>query len=713
MAYDANIAQENYQIYRFCYENGHNEWVERARKCFDFWQGDQWDPADRMKLAAAGRPALTFNVVGSLVRVMKGMQRALRNDVRFTPTEDAEAQDAAVRDAVWLNIQQENALDFVESDVWERGIIMGRGFYDCRVNFDHNMRGSVQIKARRSQDIVLDPAIDSYDTVDWPQVYSRRWVSKFDIEHIAGKAAADELSYFDVPSWYAYEDQFMAQRLGRLPLYLWRGVPDDKLIRAFLLLDRQYYEMARKELFIDTQTGDVSEIPPAWGRDRISHVLQQTPYLSTIKRKIKTLRWRVTCEGQVLHDAESPYRNMTIVPFFPEMCEGVSKGFVEGMLDPQMLFNKVTSQELHITNTTANSGYKLKSGSLRNMTVEELETSGSRTGVVFELDNIEDLEKLAPNQLPPAHDHLSMKADSIMRDLSGVSQQTRGFAREDVAGEAILANQAGSDLNFASALANLHRTKDMLARLVMSMVQDYYTETRTLLINRGSMFRPQIEKLVLNQQTPEGRVLNDVSRGKYSTYLVPSPSRTTITDGEFEQLFKLREMGIQIPDIVMIELSNAPNKGQIIQQMQGDSVGQQQAEQAQAQQQGEMEMQLMHAKIQKEEGAAALNQARAQKAHVESMSDPDAAYERVEMARIQSQQQTDTQRTAIDAAKLGLQRRQQDHHTALELTRLDHEHAENQRDRTHQSVEREQDRQAQRQSQASRAPKPTKRPESA
>lgn len=695
MAYDKNIAEENYEIYRFCYENGHSEWVEKARKCFDFWNGEQWDPVDRAKLAAAGRPALTFNVIGTLVRVMKGMQRALRNDVRFTPSEDAEASDAAVRDAIWLDLQQKNSLDFIESEVWERGLIMGRGYYDCRVHFDDNMRGTVKIKSRRSQDVVLDPAIDSYDTEDWPQVFTRRWVSKLDIEYIAGKAAADELSYFDVPSWYAYEDQFMAQRLGRLPLYLWRGVPDEKLVRAFLLLDRQYYEMARKEVFIDTQTGDTSEVPPSWGHNRISHVLQQAPYLSTIKRKVKTLRWRVTCEGQVLHDAESPYKRMTTVPFFPEFCEGVSRGNVQDLLDPQMLFNKITSQELHIVNTTANSGYKLKTGSLRNMTIEELETSGARTGVVFELDNIADLEKLQPNQVPPAHDRLSFKADTIMRDLSGVSQQTRGFAREDVAGEAILANQAASDLNFASALANLHRTKDMLAKLAMSMVSDYYNETRTLLINRGSTFRPQIEQLVLNQVTPEGRVLNDVTKGKYSTYLVPSPSRSTLTQGEFDQLLKLRELGIQIPDAVLIELSNAPNKGQIVQQMQGDSTDQQAAIQQQQQQQMALEQQLTQAKTQKEQSAAELNSARAAKAAKESQTDPDAAYERVEMARIEAQNQTDQQRAALDAAKLGLMRRQQDHHTALELTKMDHEHAENRRDRVHESVERQQDRQAQ------------------
>lgn len=683
MAYDAGIAQENYENYRFCYDNGHNEWVQVARRCFDFWRSKQWDIADRARLEAAGRPALTFNVVSSLLRVMKGLQRALRNDVRFTPTQDATAADAAVRDALWLDIQRQNTLDFVESEVWERGILMGRGYYECRVNFDENLRGNVVIKARRSQDVVLDPAIDSYDTDDWPQVFTRRWVNKRDVERIAGKAAADELSYFTVPTWYAYEDQFMAQKLGHLPQYLWRGTPDPELVRAFLLLDRQYFDLVRKEVFIDTQTGDTSPIPATWDRNRIAQILQMTPGLSTIKRKVKVLHWRVTCEGQVLHDTESPYHRMTIVPFFPEMCEGVSKGFVEDMCDAQMLYNKVTSQELHIINTTANSGYKVKQNALRNMTVEELELSGAKTGLVVELDDINNLEKLTPNQVPPAHDRLSFKADAIMRSLSGVSDQTRGFAREDVAGEAILANQAASDLNFASALANLHRTKEMLARFAMDLVSDYYTETRTLLINHGSAFRPQIQSLTINQPTPEGDVLNDVTEGRYSTYLVPSPTRTTVSDSEFEEMFKLRkELGVQIPDAVLVELSNAPNKGQIIQQMQGDAGQQQQQVLAQQQQQSQLEMQLTQAKVAKEQSAAQLNSARAAKAAGEAGKDPDAAYERVEMARIDAQQQAAGQRMALDAVKLGLQRRSADRATALELTKLGHQRRENALDRS-------------------------------
>ena len=43
------------------------------------------------------------------------------------------------------------------------------------------------------------------------------------------------------------------------------------------------------------------------------------------------------------------------------------------MISPQEQLNKISSQELHIVNTTANSGWVVESGSLSNMTEEELE----------------------------------------------------------------------------------------------------------------------------------------------------------------------------------------------------------------------------------------------------------------------------------------------------------------------------------------------------
>ena len=676
MATEADTARNQYEAYRHAYDNGHSEWVARAATQFNFWKGNQWSAADRARLERAGRPALTLNVVESLIRALGGMQCALRNDVRYLPTGDsATAASAKVMDAVWLYTQQQNDLDFLETDVYLKGLIMDRAYYDVRVNHTAGFAAEIQITSPRSQDIILDSSVDTYDpnTGNWPQVFKRRFWSYEDLKQEYGKDAADQIRYQPMPDWYAYEDSFMCQQMGGLPYYRGAMPSDESRIRGYLLNERQYAVWKKKDVFVDVTTGDISEIPESWDRNRVSMALQQFPELSTTRQTVRTIRWTVCSETTVLHDEDSPYRNYTIIPYFPVFIDGEAKGAVGSIIDPQEMFNKVSSQELHIINTTANSGWKVKVGTLKNMSVEELEEVGSRSGFVAEVTDMDGLEKIQPNQVPQGHDRLSFKADQIMRSLMGVSNQARGFAREDVAGEAILANQAAQDVNSALWMANLHRTKQMLARAVADCARDHYTDTRVIMINQGSAFRPQMESITLNQPTEEGTVLNDTTAGRYSTVLVPAPSRTTMSQEDFELLLKMRELGIGIPDDLLIELCPAANKGKIIENLQGDSnERQRQADEAAAQQQL-IEQQKAVAQAQKEESAAMLNQARAEKAAIEARTEPDAAYREIEHARIGVDRERMMREFTLEERRLDQDKQFQSQDVALRLAEMDND----------------------------------------
>lgn len=666
-------ARYQYEHYRYCYDNGHQEYLAHAKRCFDFWQGKQWSEADMAKLAAAGRPALTFNVVESLVRAMKGMQCALRNDVMFAPVQDASAESSKVMDAVWLHIQQRNMFDHRESDVYEKGLIMDRAYYDVRMDFNSSLQGEVKITSPRSQDVILDPAIDDYDPYTWPRVFKRRWVSYMDLVAMFGKSRAEKFKYpSGSPGWFDYEDAFMSQQMGNLPYFAGIAPEDDRSVRGLLLLEQQYFDYKRKDVFVDVLTGDFSEVPESWTDEKIGAVLAQAPDTTVMKKEVKTVRWRITCEDEVLHDEDSIYDRFTIVPYFPSFVDGVAKGAVGSLLDPQTLYNKVSSQELHIVNTTANSGYKIKTGSLKNMTIEEAEERGSQTGIIFELDDINQMEKIQPNQIPPGHDRISGKADAIMRNLAGVSNQGRGFAREDVAGEAIMANQAAQDINSASWLSNLHRSKQYLVQTITSMVQNFYNEPRLIYINRGSIYKPQYEEVAINQNV-EGEVINDVTRGKYSTTLVPSPSRSTMSEHDFKMLMEMRKLGIGIPDDLLLELSPAANKGKIIQNLRGDSNERQAAAEQAAAEANLVELKKQAATAQKEEAAAMLNQARAEKFAVEAQTDPDAAYVEVETERMAIDRQRVDNDYDLGLRDLALKERQGRANTAVQLTKMDHD----------------------------------------
>lgn len=151
MSTDFDTARTQYDNYRYCYVNGHEEWVHWASMCFKYWRGEQWDRLVRAQLEREGRPAMTFNITESLIRAMTGMQRALRNDVRYLPMSDASLESARVMDAVWLHIQQQNRLEFLETDVYKKGLIMDRAYYEVKLDFSESLTGTVAITSLCNQ----------------------------------------------------------------------------------------------------------------------------------------------------------------------------------------------------------------------------------------------------------------------------------------------------------------------------------------------------------------------------------------------------------------------------------------------------------------------------------------------------------------------------------------------------------------------------------
>ena len=668
----SQTAKYQYENYRYCIDNGHLDWLLKAETCFNFWRSRQWDEAIKAQRIREGRPAFTFNIIESLIRAMKGIQRALRNDVRFAPVSNASNESALTQDALWMHIQNQNNLDFLEADIYERGLIMSRAYYEVRVSTDKSTQGDVVIKPRRSRDIILDPTVDEYDPDDWPQVIDRRWVSYADMVQMHGREKANAARAMGSPNYFQYEDALFAEDLMRQPYFAHGQMEESQYARAMLLLSRQYNVYKNKDVFINLQTGETKEIPETWDRNRVSFVLERANQMipnsvGTINRKVKTIRWCVTCNDEVMHDSDSPYSHFTIVPYFPTFVEGETMGAVETLVDPQQLYNLMTNSEIHIVASTANGGYKVRKGNLKNMTPQELERNGARTGLVIEVDDVAQLEKFQPNQLPAGHDRLSSKSEQLMRNIAGVSNSGRGFSRDDASGDKVTQDQAAQDINSASWLSNLHRSKHLLARRVLDCVQSHYDGHREFMITSGSIFAPKAKKVEIN----DGSFVNDVTSGEYTTVLVPSPSRTSLSIEDFELVLKLRtEAGIQFPDELLVELSPASNKAALIQALDGQSGDRAKAAQEAAAAQAEVELGLGRAKIEKEKSASSLNSARAAKFAVETESDPDAAYERVEQERIQADRDESQERLAIDRERIAMEERNSRRQTALELTKI-------------------------------------------
>ena len=66
--------------------------------------------------------------------------------------------------------------------------------------------------------------------------------------------------------------------------------------------------------------------------------------------------------------------------------------------------------------------------------------------------------------------------------------------------------------------------------------------------------------LMINEATPEGRILNDLTAGKYDVVVSDRPAQATFNDNQFRQAMEMRESGIQIPDPAIVEMSSLSKK---------------------------------------------------------------------------------------------------------------------------------------------------------
>lgn len=627
MPVNADLCAKTWTRYVYCRDNGHQAFVEKARLCDRFFIGDQWTAEDRLALKLARRPALTINKIISTLATVMGEQIYQRSEINFRPRGASADDVASVLTKVFKQISDNNQLDWKRSDMFADGIITSRGYLDARIRFTDTMQGEVDITLLNPKNVISDPDAEEMDPDTWREVFVTKWVTADDIAVLYNQEDAEYLRNRGQESTpYGFDSvQDREDRFGVLgaPNYGGGAGHDfSSVVRNLRLIERQHRMLDRQKHFVEVSTGDMRPIPADFDRNKIAWYVEKFGFGVTTKL-VSRIRWTAMVGNVCLHDDWSPYKHFTPVPYFPYFRRGTTVGLVENLIGSQELLNKVSSQELHVVNTTANSGWKVKTGALTNMTPEELEARGAETGLVIETngDPDKDIVKIQPNTVPSGLDRISFKAEEHLKTISGVSDSQQGFDREDVAAKAIQQKRQAGATNMVKPLDNLVRSDFLLARNVLDLVQDFYTEERVLTITKDRT-TGETEQFAVNQATPEGKIINDLTLGEYDVVISSVPQRETLEDSQFEQAIALKEAGVAVPDATLIQNSRLLNKGEIIKQMQGDQDSPEAQALAALQRRGqEAEVSKLEGEAAQKHADAGLKQAKAQKEQIAAQRD--------------------------------------------------------------------------------------------
>lgn len=635
---EVDKVNQQWSSYTRARDAGHLDWVEEARKFDDYYYGDQWEKTVRQTLDSQKRPHQTINLVLSTVNAVIGEYIKSRQDISFVPTgKGANQETAKALRFLFKQIALNNDSEVKEQQMFADGLIQDRGFMYYYMDFSDSIDGEIREMVIDPTDVIIDPGAKEYDPATWSEVFISRWMTPEEIGALYGPEYKDKVDLAAANGTFGHDSlEWEAPNFSgdhyNSEVFFQSSEADIKRVKRVRVIERQYRKLVRTAFFVDTVTGDMRRVPEGWSDDEIqAFVLRMNGEISLMWKPERRVRVCVTADRCLLFDGWSIFNTFSIIPFFPFFRRGRPFGLVRNLISPQDVLNKVTSQELHVVNTTANSGWIFRTGSLVNMDADDLAAQGSKTGFVLEWQGDTPPEKIMPNQVPTGLDQISTKAGLYFREISGVNDAMVGLGRSDSA-KALDAQKQGGLIQQEIIFDHLDYTRKLRARFILEAVQMYYTETRLLTIFEKNEDGDDVQmEMEVNQPYGEydpetletvEQIKNDLTLGEYCVAIASIPRRDTFDESLFEQLAKMRELGVQIPDHVLLENSQLPDRKEVAEQVkkiQGLAAPTQEEIQR-AQMIDEMQMRLMNAEIMEKEAQAQERIAKAQQLQAQAQA---------------------------------------------------------------------------------------------
>lgn len=562
-------------------------WAVKAKECVDFFEGKQWREEDLRKLANEGRPSLVINKIRPLVNLVLGYHLNNRTDLNYLPGNDGSgtADVARVLSQVSKQISEINELPYTDAEVFLDGLLTGRGYFDCRMDFSANMFGDCKWEAVDPFTVYLDPDAQTYDLNTGTYLMTSRWVSVDEVEFFYGVDAANMIrpltngitfnqfpstlyeGHEEISPWRRFggdEDNPNSWRLYTDQFYNWV----DTMRKTIRLLDIQHYVRTWRWFFVDLATGDQKAVPDFWSPERAQRVLmwarENNEPLVLQRKQVRRLRWTHMVGDIIVFDKWSDYDTFTVVPYFAYFRRGQTQGMVTHLIDPQKEINVRRSARQNIVGRSSNGGWKYEKGSLNAEQKTNLEQNGGRPGFQLEWDSKEGKLKepvqIQPAQSPVSVEQLEKEAEADLKEIAGINDSALGqIDQATVSGRAIQARQQQTVIGLEGTVNNFHRTKHLCGRKQLEVVQTFYTEERVIrTVGPGS----SPIAAVINQKSAAG-VLNDVTAGKYAVDIGETSLSDSFLAGQFNELMSLKQIGMPIPDDFLIDASSVGRKDEL------------------------------------------------------------------------------------------------------------------------------------------------------
>lgn len=546
----------------------HDIFLESADKSLKFFVGKQWKQEDKDALDASGRPALTINRILPMICSVYGEFASMHSEFFFKGTRGGTKSVASKLSTLVRHILNENKYHSgSRGELFLHGAITGRGALIVEMGDEIDPLGGVETRAYDPRCVMVPGDAKSYDPSDWPEVFTVESWTQGEIEDAFGEEKAEA----------CFADQDAQEDFSKAGSFAHAQGVDDGGVDEQEENSNEHRDVYVHEFrtnrkvwrFLDVRSQDVFDVPVAdMTKEEAARVAADTGTVLQ-KRNAPAVYFRQFCGDVVLREDWSAINDFTVVPYFPYYILGETLGMVEPLISPQEQLNKLSSQMLHIINSTANSGWQVEEGSLVSPTTDELARSGAKTGlVIVRRRGTAAAEKIVPNSIPTGIVQAADRAAMDMQYISNINDGVLGHTGVNVAGKVVQEKKASMQASLQMVFDNFKRSEEILARVIVGYVQAYYTEQRVFRIVEGrEPDRVAESTLAINTQGEYGAIVDDVTLGRYDVTVAHRPRQDVQDDAEFAELLQMKQIGVMIPDHQLVARSHLGNAEEMAKEM--------------------------------------------------------------------------------------------------------------------------------------------------
>lgn len=461
-------------------------WREEAREDYDFVAGRQWSEDDKATLRDELRPVITFNRVGVMIDAVSGNEINARQEVRYLPREqgDAQVNELYTEAARWFD--DESDAEDEDSDAFIDTVICGMGWTETRLDFDDDPDGEPVTERIDPLEMYWDSSCGRSNLKNARRLWR---VKEMSYEDARDEFPDAERSDLDAGSWIS--DVAGGVNVERPDEYYENEseFEDDEARKTCRVIHLQFWDYEPFYRVLNPLTGQIEELD----EDDFKAAEQNVKALSGGAIKLKHVKQRRKVYRQafigrkLLKQGPSPCREhftWNCITGKRDRNKRTWYGLVRAMKDPARWGNKWLSQLLHILNSNSSGGVLFESGAFANQ--RQAEQDWARPDAMIELKSgaltNNKIQEKGQAQFPVGFQQLTEMAVSAVRDVTGINLELLGMREANQAGVLeYQRRQAGLSV-LAPLFNSLRRYRKGRGRVLLYFIDNYLADGRLVRI---------------------------------------------------------------------------------------------------------------------------------------------------------------------------------------------------------------------------------------